>query len=251
MALRILFLTESPWCLVAEAELVGEGTREKGGVCFRCPEAGPPSPPAAPSGRTVMSGFASLRLHWGCPESWWHGVSRRYVRESLKEISIWTCRPERGRPPSQGSTSVPGPVQSIRTDGAGRSPPAWDRPRAGEQLHGVKEGRKARKPMHCAMFRENILNLLYMFLNFNVLFLYLPWWLQNKLVSLLPMMPFNLCRGLCVILGRGNEEAAHTDFSGELKLLENLLRGLAENFRIQVSVSNKLRLHSEGRQIRH
>ena len=65
------------------------------------------------------------------------------------------------------------------------------------------------------------------------------------------MMPFNLCRGHYVILGRGNEEAAHTDFSGELKLLENLLRGLAENFRIQVSVSNKLCLPSEGRQIRH
>ena len=45
--------------------------------------------------------------------------------------------------------------------------------------------------------------------------------------------------------------AAHTGFSGELKLLENLLTGLAENFRIQVSVSNKLRLHSEGLQIRH
>lgn len=105
--------------------------------------------------------------------------------------------------------------------------------------------------MHCAVFRENILNLLSMFLKFNVLFLYLPWWLQNKLLSLLPMLPFNLCRGHCVILGRGNEAAAPPGFSGELKLLENLLTGLAENFRIQVSVSNKLCLHSEGLQIRH
>ena len=65
------------------------------------------------------------------------------------------------------------------------------------------------------------------------------------------MLPFNLSRGHCVTLGRGKEVAAHTGFSGELKLLENLLTGLAENFRIQVSVSNKLCLHSEGLQIRH
>lgn len=65
------------------------------------------------------------------------------------------------------------------------------------------------------------------------------------------MLPFNLCRGHCVILGRGNEAAAPPGFSGELKLLENLLTGLAENFRIQVSVGNKLCLHSEGLQIRH
>ena len=86
MALRILFLTES---LVpgSRGRAGRRGARERGDVCFRYPEAGPPlsrRPFRADCEGWFCVTAASLRVS-GELVAW---VSRRGARESLKEISI-------------------------------------------------------------------------------------------------------------------------------------------------------------------